>query len=59
MGIGSLVCIASLLIGPVANALMRLGCQGKGTKDFSRQRLFSAISFENFCILTFEEKHFP
>ena len=37
MGIGSLVCIVNLLITRVANVLMRLGCQGKGTEDFSRQ----------------------
>ena len=37
MGIGSLVSIINLLIAPVANVLMRLGCQGKGTEDFSRQ----------------------
>ena len=37
MGIGSLVCIFNLLIAPVANVLMRLGCQGKETEDFSRQ----------------------
>ena len=37
VGIGSLVCIVNLLITPVANVLMRLGCQGKGTEDFSRQ----------------------
>ena len=40
MGIGSLVCIVNLVIAPVANVLMRLGCQGKGTEDFSRQWLF-------------------
>ena len=37
MGIGSLVCIINLLITPVGNVLMRLGCQGKGTEDFYRQ----------------------
>ena len=37
MGIGSLVCIINLLITPVANVLMRLGCQGEGTEDFNRQ----------------------
>ena len=37
MGIGSLVCIVNLLIALVANVLMRLGCQGEGTEDFSRQ----------------------
>ena len=37
VGIGSLVCIINLLIAPVANVLMRLGCQGKGTEDFSKQ----------------------
>ena len=37
MGIGSLVCIVNLLIAPVANFWMRLGCQSKGTEDFSRQ----------------------
>ena len=41
MGIGSLVCIINLLIAPVGNVLMRLGCQGKGTEDFSR--LFSNL----------------
>ena len=40
MGIGSLVCIINLHIAPVGNVLMRLGCQGRGTKDFSRQCLF-------------------
>ena len=34
MGIGSLVCIINLLIAPVGNVLMRLGCQGKETEDF-------------------------
>ena len=43
MGTGSLVCIINLLIAPVANVLMRLGRQGKGTEDFSRQRLFSNL----------------
>ena len=37
MGTGSLVCIVNLLIAPIANFLMRLGCQRKGTEDFSRQ----------------------
>ena len=36
VGIGSLVRIINLLIAPVANVLMRVGCQGKGTDDFSR-----------------------
>ena len=40
VGIGPLVCINNLLITPVGNVLMRLGCQGKGTKDYSRQWLF-------------------
>ena len=40
VGVGSLVCINNLLITPVGNVLMRLGCQGKGTEDFSRQWLF-------------------
>ena len=40
MGIGSLVCIINLHIAPVVNVLMRLGCQGRGTEDFSRQCLF-------------------
>ena len=43
MAIGSLVCIVNLLIAPVDNVLMRLGCQGNGTEDFSRQRLFSNL----------------
>ena len=34
--IGSLVCIVNLLIAPVVNVLMNLGCQGKGTEDFRR-----------------------
>ena len=33
--ISSLVCIINLLIAPLGNVLMRLGCQGKGTYDFS------------------------
>ena len=37
MGIGSLVCIVNLLIALVGNVLMRLGRQGKGSEDFSRQ----------------------
>ena len=37
MGIGFLVCINNLLIAPVANVLLKLSCQGKGTEDFSRQ----------------------
>ena len=32
MGIASLLCIISLLIASVANVLMNLGCQGKGTE---------------------------
>ena len=40
VGIDPLVCINNLLITPVGNVLMRLGCQGKGTEDFSRQWLF-------------------
>ena len=37
MGIGFLVGIINLLIAPVANVLMRLGCQSKGTEDLRRQ----------------------
>ena len=37
VGIGFLVCIISLLIAPVTNVLMRLGCQGRGAEDLSRQ----------------------
>ena len=37
MGLGSLVCVVNLLIAPDANVSMRLGCQGKGSEDFSRQ----------------------
>ena len=37
MGIGPIVCIINLIIAPVAIVLMRLGCQGKATEDFSRQ----------------------
>ena len=37
VGIGPLVCIINLVITPVANVLMRLGCQGKGTENFSWQ----------------------
>ena len=36
MGISSLVCIVNFLIVLVANVLMRLGSQSKGTEDFSR-----------------------
>ena len=37
VGVGSLVCINNLLITPVGSALMRLGYQGKGTENLSRQ----------------------
>ena len=37
MRISSLVCIFNELIAPVGNVLMRLGCQGKVTEDFTRQ----------------------
>ena len=40
MGIGFLICVINLLIAPVSNVLMRLGCQVQGTKDFSRQSDF-------------------
>ena len=43
MGIGFLVCFINLLIAHFGNVLIRLGCQGKGTEDFSRQRLFSSL----------------
>ena len=43
MGIGFLDFIINMLIAPVANILMRLGCQGKGSENFSRQRLFSNL----------------
>ena len=43
LGIASLVSIINLLIAPAGNVSMRLGCQGKGTDDFSRQRLFSKL----------------
>ena len=32
VGIGFIVCIINWLITPVGNVLIRLGCQGKGTK---------------------------
>ena len=34
--IGSLISIINMLSAPVGNVLMRLGCRGKGTEDFSR-----------------------
>ena len=37
VGLGSLICIINLLIASIANVLMRLGRQGKGNEDFSRQ----------------------
>ena len=37
VGISFLFCIINLLIAPVDNVLMRLGCKGKGTEDFSKQ----------------------
>ena len=37
MGLGSLICIINFLIASIANVLMRLGRQGKGNEDFSRQ----------------------
>ena len=54
-------------MAPVANVLMRLGCQGKGTKNFSRQRDFfklgnyhcekAYIQMLYFCQLTSEKNH--
>ena len=35
-----LACIINLLMAPVASVLMRLGYQGKETKNFSKQRDF-------------------
>ena len=40
VGISLLVCVINLLIVPVANVLMKLGGQGKGTEDFSGQSNF-------------------
>ena len=37
MGIGYVICFVNLLIASVADVLTGLGCQGKGTKNFSRQ----------------------
>ena len=37
MGIGSLFPMINSLIAPVGNVVMWLGCQGKGTEDFSGQ----------------------
>ena len=56
VGIGSLVCIINLQITPVANALMRLGYQVKGTEDFSRQWLSQTWKLSSWkpylCLLT-------
>ena len=54
MGIGFLICVINLLIAPVSNVLMRLGCQVQGTKDFSRQsdfflKLVTIISQSHTC----------
>ena len=35
MGLDLCVCVTNLLIAADANVLKKLGCQGKGTKDFS------------------------
>ena len=43
MGMGSLVCIVNLPIAPVGNVLMRLGCQGTETEDFSGKLFFSNL----------------
>ena len=40
VGKDSLVCIINLLITPVSNVLMRLGCQNKGAEDVSWQSDF-------------------
>ena len=40
MGKDSLVCIINLLITPVSNVLMSLGCQNKGAEDGSWQSEF-------------------
>ena len=49
MGVGSLVCVSNLLITPVTHVLMTLGCQGKGTEDFSRQSDFF-LHLETFIV---------
>ena len=43
-----IVCIINLLNAPVGNVLMRLGCQGKGTDDLSRQWL--SLNLETFIM---------
>ena len=44
MGIGPLVCINNLLITPVGNVLMRLGCQGiKGLRILVGNDFFSNL----------------
>ena len=44
VGIGPLVCINNLLITPVGNVLMRLGCQGiKGLRIFVGSDFFSNL----------------
>ena len=40
MGKDSLVCIINLLITPVSNVLMRLGCQNKGAENSNWQSDF-------------------
>ena len=48
VGLGSLICMINLLIASVANVLMRLGRQGKGNEDFSRQWLFSNLELSSW-----------
>ena len=46
--LGSLICMINLLIASVANVLMRLGRQGKGNEDFSRQWIFSNLELSSW-----------
>ena len=52
VGIGFIVCIINLLITPVGNVLIRLGCQGKGTKIILMGNDFFQTCKPYLCLVT-------
>ena len=52
VGIGFLFCIINLLIALVGNVLIRLGCQGKGTKIILMGNDFFQTCKPYLCLVT-------
>ena len=51
VGIRSAVCVIHLLVAPMVNFVMRLGCQEKGLKNSSRPADFMENFYEESDIL--------